>query len=320
MHLVVGTRASALALWQTETMVNALRAAHPTLEVEIHQMQALGDRVTDRPLAQIGERGLFTRDFEEALRDGRIDMAVHSLKDLPSRLPADLIIAAVSPRQDPRDALISPQARSFADLPIGATIGTSSLRRRAQILQARPDLHMVDMRGNIDTRLRKLDAGACAATILAAAGLQRLGLDNRITAYLPPSLCLPAVSQGVMAVEVHADHLQLRHLLGTISDRAADIETTAERAFLRHFDGGCQVPIAALAQYNPTTQDVHIDGLVASLDGQTVLRDQHTGPASQAEAIGLALARRLVTKGANAILAESRWLATANSLPNSEDG
>lgn len=307
----VGTRASALALWQTERVRTALGARDiATTRLEI---TTTGDAVLDVPLARIGSVALFTRQLDEALLDGRIDCAVHSLKDLPSRLPAGIVLAAVSDREDPRDALVAKGGARFTDLPMGATIATSSLRRRAQLLAARPDLRIVDVRGNVQTRLRHLDASPdWHATMLAVAGLVRLGLADRITERLPVELLLPAPGQGALAVTARSeDAATIGALHGTIHDEATGLATAAERGFLRALDGGCQVPIAALAAATRAGDEWHValTGRVGSLDGREVRAGAHAATVATMDAaweLGLALGGQLLAEGAGAILDAAR--------------
>lgn len=307
----VGTRASALALWQTERVRAALGARGVvTTRVEI---TTTGDAVLDVPLAQIGSVALFTRQLDEALLDGRIDCAVHSLKDLPSRLPEGIVLAAVSDREDPRDALVSKGGARFADLPHGATVATSSLRRRAQLLAARPDLQIVDVRGNVETRLRRLEeAPDWHATLLAVAGLVRLGLGDRIAERLPADLLLPAPGQGALAVTARSDDAaRMAVLRSTLHDEATGLATAAERGFLRALDGGCQVPIAALADATQANGGWHVAlrGRVGSLDGHEVragTRAGHAGTMEAAWELGLALGADLLADGAGEILDAAR--------------
>jgi hydroxymethylbilane synthase len=307
----VGTRASALALWQTERVRTELGARGvATRRIEI---TTTGDAVLDVPLARIGSVALFTRQLDEALLDGRIDCAVHSLKDLPSRLPEGIVLAAVSDREDPRDALVAKGGARFADLPVGATIATSSLRRRAQLLAARPDFRIVDVRGNVQTRLRHLDESPdWDATMLAVAGLVRLGLAERITERLPVELLLPAPGQGALAVTARADDAATIAVLhATMHDEATGLATAAERGFLRALDGGCQVPIAALASAMPEAGEwqVTLTGRVGSLDGREVLAGARAGTAGTAPdawALGVALGEQLLADGAGAILDAAR--------------
>jgi hydroxymethylbilane synthase len=302
--LRIATRQSQLALWQAEHAAALLRRAHPGIEVVLLPMSTKGDRILDRSLAAIGGKGLFIKELEAALEDRRADMAVHSMKDVPGDLPAGLLIAAVLPRVDARDALISLSARALEDLPPGARVGTSSLRRQAQLLAARPDLAIEALRGNVDTRLKRLDAGELDAIVLACAGLIRLGLESRISARLDPKISLPAVSQGVIGIECRADDLKSRAVLEALNDAATRRAVDAERAFARRLGGSCQSPIAAYAQ---VVQDrLTLEGLVAEPDGSRILRDTISGSAADAEILGVELAERVLAVGAGELLQRLR--------------
>lgn len=302
--LRLGSRGSALALWQTEHVAAALQAAHPGLRTEIVIIKTQGDKILDVPLARIGDRGLFVKEIEEALLDGRVDAAVHSLKDLPTVQPDGLVIAAVGERADARDVLVSPRFGSLAELPDGAVVGTSSLRRKAQLKAAHPGLHFKDVRGNLQTRLGKLDAGEYDALVLAAAGLDRLGLGDRVRERLAPEASLPAVGQGALAIECRAADDATRGLLASLEHAETRACVTAERALLRALEGGCQVPIAAHARLVAGELVVH--GLVAAIDGDPVLRAERRGAPADADAIGRALAEDLRGMGADAVLAAIR--------------
>lgn len=305
--LRVGTRASALALWQTERVRTLLQSAGQSTErVEI---RTTGDAILDVPLSQIGSRALFTKQLDDALLEGRIDLAVHSLKDLPTVLPDGIALGAVGLREDPRDALVGRDGLVWAALPQGAVLATSSLRRRAQLLHARPDLRVVDVRGNVDTRLAKFDRElAWTGLLLASAGLVRLGFEARITERLPPDVMLPAPGQGALAATLRVDDLRTRALVhGALHDRDVGLATAAERGFLRRLEGGCQVPVAALAQVSGERLALH--GRVASLDGSALSDGRHVGVArddAEAGDLGVALAERLLQEGAARILAEVR--------------
>jgi hydroxymethylbilane synthase len=310
-RLRIGTRSSALALWQTERVRSLLRAAG--YETERVEIKTTGDLTPDVPLARIGSRALFTKQIDDALLENRIDLAVHSLKDLPTELPSGIMIAAVSAREDPRDALVGRKPLRWNDLPRGAVIATSSLRRRAQLLHTRPDLRIVDIRGNVDTRLAKLDAHLdWSGIVLATAGLVRLGLADRIGERLPPEVMLPAPGQGALAVTVRSDAVEVRNAVhGAVHDATASLEVAAERAFLRRLEGGCQVPVAAYAQFEGASSGsrLQLQGRVISLGGETAMDGRETGPANNeaaAAAIGTALAERLLPEGAASILAEAR--------------
>jgi hydroxymethylbilane synthase len=301
--LRIATRKSALALWQAEHVASLLRSAHAGLRVELVPMSTKGDRIQDRSLAAIGGKGLFIKELEVALEDRRADIAVHSMKDVPGDLPEGLSITAVLPRADPRDALLAANAAArLADLPRGARVGTSSLRRQAQLLAARPDLKVEALRGNVDTRLRKL--GELDAIILACAGLVRLGWEERITARLSPSECLPAVAQGIIGIECRTDDASTRSLLRPLNDASTRIAMDAERAFAGRLGGSCQSPIAAHATL--AGDRLELEGLVAEPDGSRVLRDSITGNSSEARRLGEELAVRIMNSGAGELLERLR--------------
>lgn len=304
-RLIIGTRASALALWQTDFVARRLRALLPGLEVEVRHIETLGDRVRDRALSLVGGKGLFVKEIEEALLAGEVDLAVHSLKDMPTEQPPGLVLGAILERADPRDALVSSLGTGdLAALPPGARVGTSSLRRRAQLLAARPDLQVSDLRGNVDTRLRKLYRGEYDAVVLAVAGLARLGHEEAFDQALPPEVMLPAVGQGALCVEVRADDAATLGRLAPLDHRPTRQATVAERAMLRRLEGGCQVPIGAYGQVDGG--HLRLRGLVASPDGGRVLRDEVQGPAAEAERMGTLLAEQLLAAGAGEILAAVR--------------
>lgn len=311
----IASRGSQLALWQAETVREALLAASADLEVDVDVIRTTGDRITDVPLARIGDRGLFTKEIDEALLDGRADIAVHSLKDVPTTLPEGLVIGAVGEREDPRDVIIGPEgaAISLASLPAGARVGTSSLRRRSQLRRLRPDVEVVDLRGNLNTRLARLDAGDYDAIILAAAGVVRLGWTERISQYLPTEDWLPAVGQGALAIVVRAGDEAAIAASRSIHHEPTAIRVTAERAFLRSLEGGCQVPIGAVATISG--DDLTVDGFVADLDGTVILRDRIVGPLDAAASLGEALARRLSRAGADTILDEIRAASINPGIP-----
>ena len=299
----IGTRGSQLALWQTNWVKSQIEKHHPGVEVEITIISTKGDRVLDVSLPKLGEqgKGLFTKELEDAIFEHRVDLAVHSLKDLPTELPAGLGIGAICEREDVRDALIARDPiRSIGELPQRAVIGTSSLRRQAQLHRARPDLIIEPVRGNVDTRLRKLDEGAFDAIVLAAAGLNRLGHANRITEHLSEDFMLPAVGQGALAIETRADDAVINDIVKTLDHEATRLACRAERAFLKGLGGGCLVPIAAHATIDAGT--MLLTGLVASPDGSEALRDRQSGPSLDAEAIGQRLADELLSRGADRIL------------------
>ncbi len=298
--LVIGTRGSQLALWQAEWVRARLQAVAPSMSIRLQTIQTSGDKILDAPLASIGGKGLFVKEIEEALFRGTIDLAVHSMKDVPSVLPEGLAIVCVVAREDARDVLVTRDHLVFQDLPAGATVGTSSLRRQAQLLARRPDLSIVMLRGNVNTRVRKLREGACTAIVLAAAGLIRLGKTHCVTEYLPLTVSLPAIGQGALGMESRADDAFVRELLAPLHDRPTAIAVSAERAFLKRLEGGCQVPIAGHAVVE--NQTVNLEGLVASLDGRCVIRDQIEGPVEESHALGTSLANRLLNAGGKRIL------------------
>lgn len=302
--LRIATRKSQLALWQAEHVAALLRAAHPGIEVELVPMSTKGDQILDRSLAAIGGKGLFIKELEVAMQDGDADIAVHSMKDVPAELPDGFLIGAVLERADPHDALLTTRYRGFDDLPAGARIGTSSLRRQAQLLAARPDLRIEGLRGNVNTRLKRLDDGQLDAIVLACAGLVRLGWEARITARLEPSVSLPAVGQGVIGIECRSDDAPTLQLLAALEHAGTRREISAERAFSGRLGGSCQSPIAAFA--TQAGDVLTLDGLVAEPDGSRLLRDQVTGPASDPQTLGFALAERLLAAGAGALLERLR--------------
>jgi hydroxymethylbilane synthase len=298
--LTIGTRRSKLALAQTNMVRAALLAAHPGLTVRLEEITTRGDVILDRPLSAIGDKGLFVVEIEEAMRAGRVDLAVHSAKDLPAALPPDMTLAATPRRADPRDALVSREHRTLAELPDGALVGTSSLRRACQLRALRPDLRIADLRGNVDTRLHKLRAGEYDAIVLAAAGLERLGLAHEAAEYLPPELVVPAVGQGVLGVEARAGDEAVLALLAVLDDPAARAAITAERAFLARVGGGCQVPVGAFARLEGHT--LRLLAMIGARDSRQV-RGERSGPAADPAALGSALAEELLAEGGAALLA-----------------
>lgn len=300
-ELKIGTRQSLLALWQSNFIAGELRKEYPNCEVTLKKIVTKGDRILDVPLAQIGGKGLFTKEIEEELLDGTVDLAVHSLKDMPTVLPEGLCLTVITSRANVGDAFVSNKYNSFAELPQGAVLGTSSLRRRAQLLAARPDLKIVDLRGNVDTRLRKLDEGNMDAIILAAAGLQRLGHGDRIKEIISTSVCLPAVGQGALAIECRTDNTEVREMLAFLNDKATKQATDAERAFLGLVEGGCQVPIGVHAEVQDN--EIKIEAIIASLDGSTVLRNTISGDAEKAVKLGQKLGHKMLSEGGQDILA-----------------
>jgi len=302
--LRIATRKSQLALWQAEHVATLLRQSHPGLEVELVPMSTKGDRIQDRSLAAIGGKGLFIKELEVAIEDGRADIAVHSMKDVPGDLPAGLLIGAVLPRADARDALLSAKAQRLTDLPHQARVGTSSLRRQAQLLAARPDLKIEALRGNVDTRLRRLDSGELDAIILACAGLVRLGWESRISARLEPVDCLPAVSQGIIGIECRSHDSGTRELLDVLNDATTRTVMDAERAFAARLGGSCQSPIAAHATLDGDR--LTLIGLVAEPDGSRMLRDSIAGTAADAQELGRHLAEKVLAAGAGPLLERLR--------------
>jgi hydroxymethylbilane synthase len=298
--VVLGTRGSKLAVQQSEWVQAQLHALAPHVTVTLRRIQTSGDRILDVPLAQIGGKGLFVKEIEEALLSGEIDLAVHSMKDVPTELPEKLAILCVPPREDPRDALISRDGRSFMNLPRGARIGTSSLRRQSQLLHARPDLTIVMLRGNLDTRLKKLREGQFDAIVLAAAGLRRLAWAHEITEYLAPQISLPAIGQGALGIEGRRDDHFIHALLAELNHAPTRTAVLAERALLHRLQGGCQVPIAAHATL--TGRQVSLEGLVSSVDGKELIRDTVEGAIEDPESIGVQLAERLLARGGDKIL------------------
>ena len=302
----IATRQSKLALWQAEHVASRLRTTHAGLEVDLVPMTTQGDRVLDRPLAQVGGKGLFVKELELALAERRADIAVHSLKDVPSELPDGMVLAAFLPRANARDAFVSNRYPTFLQLPPRARVGTSSLRRQCQLLASRPDLTIETLRGNVDTRLKKLDAGDYEAIILASAGLHRLGLEARITEYLAFDVSVPAVGQGIVAIECRSEDAATRALVGALNDADAVHCALAERAFARRLEGSCQSPIAGHAEM--AGAQLTLTGLVGSLDGKTIFRDRIAGTATDAERLGTTLAERLLSLGADDLLRELRRL------------
>lgn len=300
--IIIGTRSSKLALWQADYVMDCLQKKYSELHVEKKLMTTKGDKILDAPLAKIGGKGLFTKELEQDMLAGGIDIAVHSLKDMPTEVPDGLIITAITKRYDPGDAFVSNKVKSLAELPQGAVVGTSSLRRKAQLLHARPDLVVKDLRGNVNTRLRKLDAGEYDAAVLAVAGLKRLGFGDHITEVLPKSMILPAVGQGALAIEAREDDAETRELVAFLNDEATVACAKAERAFLARVEGGCQVPVGVYA--TPEDGGLHVEAVIASLDGKRLYRDHVSGQVKDAETIGTQLADKLLDMGGIDIMHE----------------
>lgn len=302
-RLVIGTRGSKLALWQANYIAGCLREHYPNVNIELKNMVTTGDRILDVPLAKIGGKGLFTKELELAMLSGEIDLAVHSLKDMPTELPDGLILAAVTQRLDAGDALISPEYKTLDNLPVNAKVGTSSLRRKAQLLHVRPDLTIVDLRGNLDTRLKKLAAEQLDAIVLAVAGLKRLGWDEHITQVLPQAVCLPAVGQGALALEARANDVQTLAMLQFLNDEPTRQATLAERSFLAEVEGGCQIPIGVFGRLEADGQ-LSLTAVIMSPDGRDVVRDAIAGMPSEAAKLGRLLAVRMLASGGREILAK----------------
>jgi len=303
-EIIIGTRESRLAVWQARWVADELARLHPGKSFRLLGMKTQGDNILDTALAKIGDKGLFTKELELALLDGRIDLAVHSMKDLPTELPDGLAVGAVCRREYPGDVLISRRGLKLEDLPAGARVGTSSLRRTAQLLRFRPDLQIVPVRGNLTTRLRKLHEQNLDALVLAYAGVCRLGLTELITQRLPFHICLPAVGQGAIGVEIRAEDGEMQSLVEKLDDFAARAAVTAERALMKELEGGCQVPIGALGEIQGAT--LSLQGIVVSTDGRRAVRDTAAGPAKEAALIGRELARRMLAGGAAEILRAAR--------------
>ena len=298
----IATRKSPLAMWQAEHVADALRAAHPGINVEIHGMSTQGDKILDTPLAKIGGKGLFVKELEARMLEGDADIAVHSMKDVPVELPDGLHLAVIMQREDPRDAFVSNNHASLEELPEGAVVGTSSLRRQCQLSDRRPDLVIKSLRGNVNTRLRKLDDGEYDAVILAAAGLIRLGFGERIRSSIDPEDSLPAIGQGAVGIECRADDPRINELLAPLHHADTATRVLAERAMNTRLEGGCQVPIGGHAVLEG--EEIWMRGLVGTVDGSEIIRAEIRGPRDQAEALGTALADELLEHGAKEILKE----------------
>lgn len=298
--LRIATRKSPLAMWQAHFVKDALEARHPDLEVVLIPFVTKGDIILDTPLAKVGGKGLFVKELENAMLAGEADIAVHSMKDVPMEFPAGLGLATICEREDPRDAFVSNRYQTVADLPAGAVVGTSSLRRQCQLRASRPDLIVKDLRGNVNTRLAKLDAGEYDAIILAAAGLLRLEMPQRIASYMSPEQSLPAVGQGAVGIECRLDDLATLALLEPLNHAETRIRVLAERAVNNTLEGGCQVPIGSYAELEG--DEIYLRALVGSPDGTTMLFRETRGPIAQAESLGVALANTLLDAGAKEIL------------------
>ncbi len=294
--IVIGTRSSKLALWQAEYIADCLRKQYEGLEVELEHIMTRGDKILDVPLAKIGGKGLFTKELEVAMIENRIDLAVHSLKDMPTVLPEGLALTTITKRLDCGDALVSPKYQTLENLPKGAKVGTSSLRRKAQLLNIRPDLDIHNLRGNVNTRLRKLEEENFDAIVLAVAGLKRLGFGDKITQIIPRKYCLPAVGQGALAIETRADDEEIKNMLSFLYDDKTADATIAERAFLAQVEGGCQVPVGVYGEVNEDNT-LTVEAVIGSLDGKTIIRDKVTGKRENASELGETLAKKILASG-----------------------
>ncbi len=296
----IGTRGSKLALWQADWVKTQLMKHHPGIRVDLDIIKTKGDKILDVPLAKVGGKGLFVKEIEEALLDTRIDLAVHSMKDMPWELPEGLCISAVPLRENPRDVLLSRNGQRLNDLPEGAGIGTSSLRRASQLRHIRPDIDIKPLRGNLDTRIRKLNNGAYDAIILAAAGVKRLAYDACITEYLSPEIMLPAVGQGALCIETRENDPEIKSLVDALDHAPTRISVSGERAFMHRLEGGCQVPIAAFG--NIHNGEYTITGMVSDLEGKTIIRETLKGNPETSEKTGMDLGEKLLALGAMEIL------------------
>jgi hydroxymethylbilane synthase len=296
----IGTRGSPLAVWQAEWVRSELLARYPKYQAELVKIKTTGDKITDVPLAKVGGKGLFVKEIETALLEGRIDLAVHSMKDVPAEFPEGLGIGSVPERENPLDVLIARNVSSFEELPKGARIGSSSLRRGAQVLHARPDMTVHPLRGNLDTRIRKLETEGLDAIILAAAGVRRLGMEARITEYLAETIMVPAIGQGALAIEIREDDQATKDLVASLDHRETRLAVESERAFLGRLEGGCQVPIAAHARVQGDR--IETTGLVAEVDGSIILRQTVEGSVDRHIELGIELANELLDKGGKKIL------------------
>jgi hydroxymethylbilane synthase len=301
MILKIGTRGSKLAIAQSQWVKKRIETRHTDIQVELVTIKTTGDKILDSPLSQVGGKGLFVKEIEEALLTKQVDLAVHSMKDVPAELPEELILCSFPEREDPSDVLVSTKDKSIDTLSPRSKVGTSSLRRSAQLLHMRPDLELVPLRGNVDTRLRKLEWGEVDAIVLAAAGLKRLGLEELISHIIPFEQIMPAIGQGALGLEVRRYDERTIDLLDFLNHEPTEVAVRAERSFLKELEGGCQVPIAGLARLDGDA--VHLKGMVAELDGSRIVSDEITGKKGQAEEIGIRLAGRLLAAGADGILA-----------------
>ena len=300
--LKIGTRGSKLALQQTRMVASQLEQLHSNLRCEIVNIKTEGDKILDAPLAKIGGKGLFVKELDEALLDGRIDLAVHSMKDIPTELPPKIQIAAITVREDPRDVLISRNNLILKHLPKDAVIGTCSLRRQAQLLHYSPKFQIVQLRGNLETRLRRVEANGLDAVILAAAGIHRMGWQAKITEYLPMDICLPAISQGALGIETRKNQKEIKRIVSALDHPETRMAVLAERALLKKLEGGCQVPIAAYGEIK--NAEIYLQAMVGSLEGARIIRDSECGSTDHVEKVGIQLAKKLIKQGADKILQE----------------
>lgn len=300
--LKIGTRGSKLALFQANWVKDRLIEKYPNLQVTLIQIKTTGDKIQDAPLAKIGGKGLFVKELEEALLRKNIDLAVHSIKDVPTELPEGLHLGAITRREDPRDVLISKGKKGLKDLPSGSKIGTSSLRRQSQLQHFRSDLKLIPLRGNLDTRLRKLDSMEFDGILLAYAGVKRLGLEERVTEIIPEEILLPAIGQGALGIETRVEDKEVHEKIDFLNDEESSISVSSERAFLKRLGGGCQIPIAALGKISMGV--IRLEGMVGTIDGKKILRSHVEGPIEEAEDLGIKLAEILLKEGAEKILEE----------------
>ncbi len=296
----IGSRGSKLALWQANWVKSALRTENPSLDIHISIIKTKGDKYLDAPLAKVGGKGLFVKEIEESLLNGEIDLAVHSMKDMPSEIPDGLCIGSIPEREEPWDALVSKDGRRFSELRIGARIGTSSLRRSAQLLHARSDIEILPLRGNVDTRIKKLETEDMDAVILAGAGMKRLGLEDKITEVLPKSVMMPAVGQGALSIEIRQNDSKIESMIQKLDHWKTRLAVMGERALLNRLGGSCQIPIAGYGEVNGNK--LTLEGLVSDLSGKNAVKDRIEGEVSHSEALGVTLAERLLSMGADQIL------------------
>ena len=302
MRIRIGTRKSKLALWQANYIADRLKKHYPGIQVELIKIVTKGDKILDVPLAKVGGKGLFVKEIEEAMLRNEIDIAVHSLKDVPTYFPEGLGLVAITEREDPRDAFLSVKYSSIDQMPEGSVLGTSSLRRKAQIIQKRKDLKIEDLRGNVDTRIRKLEEGQYDGIILAYAGLKRLGLQEKVKQIFDPEYMIPAVAQGFLGIEARLDDERTKEIVSVLNHKESEIRAKAERAFLKTLEGGCQVPLAGYSEINEGR--LRITGFVSDLEGKRVFKDSVEGGIEQPEKIGIELANKLLDMGAREVLEE----------------